>query len=102
MRLSDVKGERCLEVVADVIAPISSIANDPDFKKAVNGGGSQAAMLAKAAPALIRGHKDDIVAILAAIAGTTPAEYAEGMTMAGLLKDAYELLTDEELLAFLS
>lgn len=102
MRLSDVKGERCLEVVADVIEPISNIANDPDFKKAVKSGGSQAAMLAKAAPTLIKGHKDDIVAILAAVEGVSPAEYAEGMTMAGLLKDAYELLTDEELLGFLS
>lgn len=102
MRLSEVKGERCLDVLADVIGPVVNMAQDPELKRAVSGDGPQSLRVAKAAPAIIKGHKDDIVAILAAVEGVDPAEYEAAMTMPGLVKAAYDLLTDEELLAFLS
>lgn len=103
MRLSQVKGDRCFEVIADVIEPLTAIAQD-EHAKAVFAGDQKGLMtrIVKHAPHIIKGHKDDLVAVMAAIEGVTAEEYAEGLTMAKLLKDVYELLTDEELVAFLS
>lgn len=103
MRLSQVKGDRCFEVIADVIEPLTSIAQD-EHTKAVFAGDQKGLMgrVVKHAPHIIKEHKEDLVAVMAAIEGVKPEEYAEGLTMAKLLKDAYELLTDEELVAFLS
>lgn len=103
MKLSQVKGDRCFEVIADIIEPLTAIAQDEHAKAVLEGG--QAGLMpriAEHAPHIIKGHKDDLVAVMAAIEGVEPEEYAEGLTMAKLLKDVYELLTDEELVAFLS
>lgn len=50
----------------------------------------------------MRTHKDDLVAILSAIEGVDPDEYRESITMPKLVQGVYEILTDEDLLAFLS
>ena len=111
MKLSDVKGERTLDVLADLIGPIASIAMDENAAKFFERGGCPEGKdprefaLEKARdmlPSLIKGHKDDLVEILAAVKGVTPKEYAEGLNLAALASDVAELLTDEEFLAFLS
>lgn len=111
MKLSDVRGGRTLDVIADIIPPIARIAQDDSameiFKpKDVPEGMEKAQFFAsrveKAAPALLKGHKDDIVTILAAIAGTTVDEYTSNMNLASLIKDFMELITDTEFLGFLA
>lgn len=110
MKLSDIKGERTFDVIADVIGPISSIAEDENamelFKaKDVPDGMTPQQFFAKrvkkSAPALLRDHKQDVIAILAAIDGVTPEEYAETLNLAKLLGDMVELMTDETILDFL-
>ena len=104
MKLSDVKGERVLDVVADIIEPIANIAQDEAaaalFKrtKLPEGETVRSAAIKKLAsgvPALVKGHKRDIIAILASIEGVTPAEYAESLDLLKLMKDFTELITDE-------
>lgn len=104
MKLSDVKGDRALDVVAEIIEPISNIAEDKaaselfSRKQLPDGMTSQQFVLQrvkKGVPALVKGHKADIVAILAAIEGTTPREYTEGLTLSKLFRDCVELLLDE-------
>lgn len=104
MRLSDIKGERTLEVIADIIDPIADIAEDEEaaalFKREKLPEGMTAKKFLlqkarKAAPALLKGHKDDIIAILAAIEGTRPEEYAGTLNLVKLIKDTVDLLTDE-------
>lgn len=104
MRLSDVKGERTFEVIADIIDPIANIAEDEAAselfrpKKLPEGMTAKEFLLKrakKAVPALLRGHKEDIISILAAIAGQSPKEYAEGLNLVSLVHDCTELLTDE-------
>ena len=111
MRLSDVKGERVFDVVADLIEPVTAIAQDPEMKALLDvrnvpeGVGVKDhafACVRKHAPKLIKAHKKDVIAILAAIEGTTPKKYAAGITMASLLKDVFELATDEDFLDFLA
>lgn len=104
MRLSDVKGERVFDVIADLVEPIANISGDsaamelfkrervPDGMTAKQ---CMAARLKRALPAMLRSHKADIIAILSTIAGCSADEYASGLTLAALTKDVTELLTDE-------
>lgn len=111
MKLSDVKGERTFEVVADLIEPIANLAQDKavmalfERKNCPKGKTPQEFMLErvkKAVPALMRDHKSDLVLVLSTIEGTSAEEYAESLNLAKLLGDVYDLMTDEEFLSFLS
>lgn len=111
MKLSDVRGGRTLDVVADLIGPMANIASDPEaaamFRREEVPEGKTAVeffaeRVRKSAPKLLRGHKDDVIAILSTIEGTDPEEYAEGLNLAKLLRDFVDLMTDEDFVAFLS
>lgn len=104
MKLSDIRGERVFDVIADIIDPIANIAEDDDAaalfrrEQLPEGMTSKKFLLKrarKAAPALLRGHKADLVAILSTIEGTSPEEYTGLLSFAKLLKDVVELLTDD-------
>lgn len=111
MKLSDVKGDRTLDVIADLIEPIANIAQDKEVsemfeRKAVPEGMEAreffAARMRKGMPALLKGHKDDVVAILATIEGVSPDEYTKSLNLAKIIKDFMELVTDEAFIGFLS
>lgn len=104
MKLSDIRGERVFDVIADIIAPISNIAEDQEaaalFKREKLPEGMTASkfMLQKAkksAPVLLRNHKKDLIAILASIEGVSAADYTGKLTMAKLLADVVGLLADD-------
>lgn len=112
MRLSEIRGERVFDVIADIIEPACNIAQDKEAASLFDRsevrpddmGQAEFALskVRKAVPKLMRSHKDDLIAILSAIEGTSPEEYREGLTMPKLIQGVYEILTDEDLLAFLS
>lgn len=111
MRLSDIRGERVLDVIADITAPVINIASDDEAarfferKPPKEGQTPQEALaerMGEAAPALLRRHRDDLIAILATLDGVTVDEYVEGMTLGSVLVDVFELLTDEAFESFLS
>ena len=104
MRLSDIKGDRVFDVIADIIDPIANIASDETasalFKreKLPEGMTAKAFLLErakKAVPALLKGHKSDIITVLATIAGVSADDYRASLTLAKLMQDTAELLTDE-------
>ena len=111
MRLSDVKGERTFEVIADIIEPVYRIAQDEaavemlspkpcpegeDPKKFM------ARRLVAGVPALLRSHKGDLVAIMAAIEGEDAEEYAASLDLAKLVSSLTELVSDPALMGFLA
>lgn len=111
MKLSDVKGERTLEVIAELVEPIANIAEDSDiaamFKREAAPEGMEARefflqRMRKAVPALLKTHNEDVLQILSTIKGVSVDEYAKEMTLASVFGDMYELLTDQEFLSFLS
>lgn len=111
MKLSDIKGDRVLDVIADVIDPIANIVQDKDVaamfeRKAVPEGMDArdffAERMCKGLPVLLKGHKADIIAVMAAIEGVTPEQYAESLDFPKLFTDVMELVTDDALLDFLS
>ncbi len=111
MKLSDIKGDRVLDVIADVIDPIANMVQDKDVaamfeRKAVPEGMDArdffAKRMCKGLPVLLKGHKADIIAIMAAIDGVTPEQYAESLDFPKLFTDVMELVTDDAFLNFLS
>lgn len=104
MRLSDIQGDRVFDVIADIIDPVANIAQDDDaasfFKREKLPDGVTAKdflmqRARKTIPALLKGHKSDIIAILAAIEGVDANEYRNSLNLVKLIRDATELLTDE-------
>lgn len=104
MKLSEIRGERTLDVIADIIEPIANIAENKEclklFKKqkapeGVDPRTFAVQRLKRGIPAIIKAHKTDMIAIFAAIDGVTPEEYAENLSLFSLLKDATDLVTDE-------
>lgn len=104
MKLSDIKGDRTLEVIAEIIDPIANIAEDPKAaelfhrKKLPEGMSAKKFLLNRArkcVPVLLKDHKSDVIAVLAAVEGVDPAEYSNNLNLVKLLRDCTELLTDE-------
>ena len=112
MRLSEIRGERVFDVIADIIEPACNIAQDKEaaeiFDRSVKRPDDVTATefalsrIKGAMPKLMRSHKDDLVAILSSIDGVSAEEYLDGLTMPKLIQGVFEILTDEDLLAFLS
>ena len=104
MKLSDIKGERTLEAIAEIIDPIANIAEDEEasamFKREKLPDGMTAKKfmmkrVRKSLPVLLKGHKADIILILSAIDGSDPMEYSRTLNLVKLVKDCTDLLTDE-------
>lgn len=111
MKLSDIKGDRVLDVIADIIDPIANVAQDKDvaamFEREAVPDGMEARdffvqRMRKGLPVLLKGHKADIIAIMAAIEGVTPEQYVASLDFPKLFTDVMELVTDDALLDFLS
>lgn len=111
MKLSDIKGDRVLDVIADIIDPIANMVQDKDvaamFKREAVPDGMDARdffakRMCKGLPVLLKGHKADIIAVMAAIEGVTPGQYAESLDFPKLFTDVMELVTDDAFLDFLS
>ena len=109
MKLSDIKGEACLDVLADITGPIIALAQDEEVKALFSGKGcpegespyEYASKCVKdGLPKLVKSHKAEAIQILAALDGKTPDEYADGLTLAKLMADLVELLTDEDFGSF--
>ena len=111
MKLSDIKGDRVLDVIADIIDPIANMVQDKDvaamFKREAVPDGMEARdffakRMRKGLPVLLKSHKADIIAVMAAIEGVTPEQYAVSLDFPKLFTDVMELVTDDAFLDFLS
>lgn len=111
MKLSDIKGDRVLDVIADIIDPIANMVQDKDvaamFEREAVPDGMEARdffakRMRKGLPVLLKSHKADIIAIMAAIEGVIPEQYAASLDFPKLFTDVMELVTDDAFLNFLS
>lgn len=109
MKLSEIKGTRSMDVIADIIDPIANIAEDPDaaemFKRVkLPDGADPRRFLVKRArnvvPFLLKAHKTDLLTILATVNGVSVAEYGESMTLSSLIADSVDILMDEAFVDF--
>lgn len=108
MKLSDIKGERVFDVIADLIDPVQHIAQDKEItlfkrEKAPKGVAARDFAIQKLmgnVPKLLKRHKRDLSVILATIKGVPVDEYVEGLNLAQLSVDLLELMNDAEFINF--
>lgn len=107
MKLGELKGERAIEVIADLIAPITNIAEDQSnlqlFRANKEEGESDRETAVRdfklKIPKLLKTHKADILAIICAVNGADPND----LSMIDIIKGAMELVNDQDFLSlFLS
>lgn len=104
MKLSSVKGERTLEVIAELIDPVCNIAEDEAASALFKRERVPDGMTAKAfvtlrvrrsLPSLLKTHKKDIITILSVISDVSYEDYAASLSLPKLFADVAELLTDD-------
>ncbi len=71
-RILDARGEEALDVLADLLDPITEIATDPEISGMMQTGGS--ATVAQFAAAVLRRHKSAVMQIMAIDDGKTAEE----------------------------
>ena len=107
MKLGELKGERAVEVIADLIAPITNIAEDQAnlqlFRTKRLEGETDREMAIRdfktKFPNLLKTHKKDIVDILCAVSGKEP----DDLSMFEIMQGTIDLLKDQDFLSlFLS
>ena len=110
MRLSDIRGERVFDVVADIIDPIVEIAQDKDAAELFSSKTEKPEDMTnwefflqrarKSLPALIKNHKNEFIDIMAVVNNVTRDEYVESLTLLKLIADVLELVTDQSFASF--
>lgn len=96
MKLSEYRDGEALDLLADLIEPVSSILADKDISKLQKNGAS----VARIASAAIKGHKDEVLRIMAALDGVPFEEYH--CNILTLPKRLIEILNDKDLQDFFS
>lgn len=90
MKISEIKGEKALDVLAEIIEPLSAIFGDEEVKKAYDSG-----TIATFAKMAIARHKKDIIAVLAGVNMMSAEEYAEQMNVFTLPVAFIDLINDD-------
>lgn len=91
MRLSEIKGERALEVLADLIDPVGEICADEEIKTAFRTNKKTALKL------MLKTHKSSVIAVMAALDGATPQDY--DISLLSLPVKLMEILNDPEVVS---
>ena len=93
MKLSDIKGEKALDVLVDIIDPATEIATDKELELAVKNHATKIEIVKIA----IRNHKRAVIEIMAALDGKKPEEYE--ISVLSLPIKLIEMLNDPDLVS---
>ncbi len=91
-KLSEIRGENALDVLADLLEPVSEIFTDREFTKKLHDGDKMCACVLA-----IRNHKSAILKILAILEGVSPEEYNPSLAEIPIL--LLQLLNDPDVVA---
>jgi hypothetical protein len=109
MKLSQIQGERTYDVIADLIPPVITLAQDEKVadlfkaKELPEGMTTTNFMLGRlknSVPYLIKNHKEELSEILATIEGVEKKDYIKSLNLLKLSKDIMELISDEDFVGF--
>lgn len=92
-KLSEIKGEDAIDVLADILEPVTSIAADDEIRKAVKAGLPKIKLIQLA----LKSHKKDIVKILAVMDGQDAENYE--VNLLELPARILEILNDETIMS---
>lgn len=96
MKLSEIKGEGALDVLAELLEPASAILADKKVAQIYNSNKPKIEL----ATYIIKIHKKEVIEILAVLDGEDPKTYADKINIFTLPMKLLELLNDEDLLSF--
>lgn len=108
-QLSEIKGERSFDVLAEILEPVTNIAADKEsaelfgLRPLPEGMTVQEYVLQrvkKAIPALMRRHKNDLITILSLLSDMSEEEYKKQLTLDSVMLDLTSLLSDPVFNAF--
>lgn len=111
MGLADIKGDQCFDIFADIMGPMMNIAADKEaagfFKPHEVPEGEdpdvyKAGIMKEYLPKLLKGHKEDFIAILAAFEGKTPKQYTKDLTVPQLFRNVMAIFSDPMFRSFLA
>lgn len=93
MKLSEYKNEDALELLADLLEPVSYIFADKEVKRLFTSGTK-----IEAIRYILKEHSKKIIEILARLEGVEPKEY--NANIAKMTASLLDILNDEELISF--
>lgn len=93
MRISEFKNEEALDLLIDIIDPISQLFTDEEFVRVARSGSQMQAI-----KVALKNHKKEVIEVLA-ILNRTPVEKYE-CNLISITKDLLELFNDKELKDF--
>lgn len=93
MKLSEVKGERALDILADIIEPAAAIIMDKELSDLAKSGAPKINLVKP----IIKNHKREVIEIMATLEGENPEQYAEKINVFTLPAQLLEILNDPEL-----
>lgn len=94
MRLSDFKGEEAIDVLADIIEPITKILTDSEIQELSKQKDVPALKYVKP---MLKNNKKEVIEILARLDNKPVEEYTKGMSLLTLPAQVLELINDPEL-----
>lgn len=95
MKLSDIKGERALDVLSEIIEPVAEIAGDA----AIRGVISNPRKRLDAIKIALKKHKHSVIQIMAALDGETYEQYVQHLNVLSLPAKLVEIFNDPEMLS---
>lgn len=93
MKISEIKNEDALDLLADIFFPISNILNDMTLRKKF-----QTETKATIAMYILKNHKRSIIEILARLDGVKVSEYNANIVQ--MTKSLLDIMNDKELMDF--
>lgn len=98
MKLSEFKGEEALEVLADLLEPVTELFSDKKLIELIKDSKTRIKGISYA----IKEHKSSVLEILAITEGIPVDEYREKCNVMSLPGKALEIFNDKELMSFFS
>lgn len=87
-KFSDIKGEESLDVLAEILVPITAIANDEKVRQGIE---TNVAMCASIA---LKEHREEVIEVLTAIDGRSKEEMLEDLDLLTLPTILIEILNE--------
>lgn len=95
MRLSDIRGEEAIDVLADIFEPLALICADEEIRR-LQAQEKPSPMMAYIKP-ILKNRKKEIIQILARINNQTEEEYTANLSLVTLPAQILEFMTDPEI-----
>lgn len=95
MKVTDIRGEDALDVLADMIDPAVEIMQDEEIAEAAKADAPKLKIVKLA----LKKHKREVIELLAALEMQTPEEYAKGVNVLTLPFKVLEILNDPDVMS---